>query len=130
MNYSDWECRDLAMMYAKYGFPVATQPTLIDPHHMDQRINHISEELTELVDAHDRGNIHEIADALVDLVVLVKGTAVMMGLPWESLWREVHRANSSKVVGVNPKRPDHKHDLVKPEDWVAPRIDQVLNGSL
>ena len=121
---------DIHDMYSGYGFPVQYLPQLIDKRTLEERAAHLQEELVELMAAIQDGNLADAADALVDLVVIAKGTAVMLGLPWAELWKEVHRAISSKVVGVNPKRPDHPHDLIKPDGWIPPRIQEVLDGNL
>ena len=130
MQHSDWECRDLVNMYDHYMFPVHSEPQLLSDKEMQDRVNYMLEEIHELVTAVARHDMAEIADALVDIVVFCKGTAVMMGLPWEQLWKEVMRANMDKRPGENPKRPGFTHDLVKPEGWVPPRIQEVLDGSL
>jgi predicted HAD superfamily Cof-like phosphohydrolase len=129
MKHLDIECENLYAMYTQYGFPINEEHGLLETQFMMERIGHLEEELTELIKAVRNHDIHEVADALVDLVVLAKGTAVMMGLPWHDLWREVHRANSAKEVGVNKKRPGYQYDLVKPPGWVPPRIAEILDGS-
>ena len=128
-KYGDPECADVHDMHSSYGFKVNYQPTLISFKEFQDRVHHLEEELDELKMAILRGDLSEIADALVDIVVITKGTAVMTGLPWNDLWKEVHRANSEKVPGINPKRPEHDFDLIKPPGWVAPRIQQILNNS-
>ena len=130
LYYGDTECGDLHNMYQRFDFDVCYKPQLLSRKVAGDRLNHIKEEMDELTAAVNSDDLPEVADALVDLVVLLKGTAVMMGLPWGSMWDEVHRANTDKVTGINPKRPDHGHDLVKPEGWLPPRIKEILDGSL
>lgn len=64
------------------------------------------------------------ADALVDLVYVALGTAVMMGLPWQELWSDVHAANLRKVRGRTKR--DMPLDLMKPEGWVGPQTASIL----
>lgn len=130
MGHSDWECRDMVEMYTHYMIPIRFEPGLLTDKEMQDRVNYLFEEVHELADAVARGDLAEVADALVDIVVYAKGTAVMMNLPWEQLWQEVKRANMEKQPGENAKRPGFTHDLVKPEGWVPPRIQEVLDGSL
>ena len=66
------------------------------------------------------------ADALVDIVYVALGTAVMLGLPWQELWNDVQRANMSKVRGVTKR--GHAVDVTKPEGWIGPKGDVILRA--
>src|SRR5690606_15968618 len=88
------------------------------------RYEFMYEELCEFQEAHIKGDLAGAADALIDLVVVAMGTAVMMGLPWELLWDDVQRANMSKVRGVTSRGVGA--DLMKPEGWEAPKTDEIL----
>lgn len=66
------------------------------------------------------------ADALVDLVYVALGTAVMMGLPWQELWSDVHAANLRKVRGRTKR--DMPLDLMKPEGWAGPQTASILGS--
>lgn len=70
------------------------------------------------------GNLANQADALVDLVYVALGTAVMMGLPWQELWSDVHAANLRKVRGRTKR--DMPLDLMKPEGWIGPQTASIL----
>lgn len=72
----------------------------------------------------DEQDILEQADALVDLVYVAMGTAVMLGLPWEALWADVHAANMRKERGISKR--GHKIDVIKPSGWVGPKTDEIL----
>lgn len=72
----------------------------------------------------DAQDIDEQADALIDLVYVAKGTAVMMGLPWDMLWDDVQRANMSKEAGVGKR--GHLVDCIKPPGWVPPQTHEIL----
>ena len=52
------------------------------------------------------------------------GTANMMGLPWQALWEDVHRANMAKVPGITKR--GHLVDCVKPGGWVGPKTLEIL----
>jgi predicted HAD superfamily Cof-like phosphohydrolase len=129
-DYADWECRDLQAMYRHYQFPTNDESGFLPDRVMEDRLGYIHEEVKELAEAIRNSDLPGVADALVDIAVFCKGTAVMMGLPWEKLWEEVHRANMSKQPGENDKRPGFANDLVKPEGWIPPRIQEILDGSL
>lgn len=136
-----------------HGTPLHLHPTLKRPRHLTarklmERINFLREELDELVEAAgmewndsrdpdkintvavvstDKQDLGGIADALVDLVYVAKGTANLMGLPWEELWADVHRANMEKQRGQKMRGGIlSTRDAIKPEGWSAPRTDEIL----
>lgn len=95
-------------------------------HYMTQQARRMFEECNEFLGAVTHDDLAGMADALVDLVYFAKGTAAILGLPWEMLWNEVQEANMRKAPGMS-KRLDQTNDVKKPEDWVGPDIDGVLN---
>lgn len=122
----DYEFAQVAEMHAKFGLGVATagpspagtgQPML-------ERIACMKEELQEFATACADHDFPGMADALIDLVVFAKGTAVQLGLPWAELWEDVMRANMAKERGVGKR--GHKVDLVKPPGWHGPKTEEIL----
>lgn len=71
-------------------------------------------------------NMEGMFDALLDLVYVAKGTAVMMGLDqvWDQGFADVQRANMTKVLGETHR--GNKHDVAKPPGWVGPQTAAVL----
>lgn len=69
-----------------------------------------------------------MADALIDLVYVAKGTAAMMGLgaAWVELWDDVQRANMAKVKGPTHRAMGYGADIAKPEGWRPPQTDAIL----
>lgn len=104
-------------------------PKFLDGEKFDFRKRFLLEEVEEFVEAHREHDLAGAADALVDLVYVAIGTAIMMGLPWEKMWDEVQAANMRKVRGdpdaSNSKRQS-RFDVVKPEGWQPPDIQGVL----
>ena len=123
----DIECCDRAEFSSKFGFIVNHSPTHLSTRKACECVKHFEEELNELKGAIGEQDLAEMADALVDLVYLIKGMAIMMGLPWQDLWMDVHRANMSKERGIRPKRMQAV-DVVKPEGWVGPQTLQILES--
>lgn len=112
----------------KFDLPRPETPQLLDDDTFFYRDEFLREELNEFHEAHQHGDLAGAADALVDLVYVALGTAVMMGLPWAELWDEVQRANMAKVRArdVSESKRDSPLDVVKPEGWVPPDIKAVL----
>lgn len=71
-------------------------------------------------------NAVETADALTDLVVVIVGMGLELGMPLDVLWAEVHRSNMAKVCpdGEVKLREDGK--VLKPDGWTPPRIAEAL----
>jgi predicted HAD superfamily Cof-like phosphohydrolase len=86
------------------------------------------EELREFMEAVLKGDLEAQADSLVDLVYFALGTAAMMGLPFDRLFVEVHRANMAKVrvESTEESKRLNKLDVKKPEGWQPPDIAGVL----
>jgi len=124
--------QDVKDFHEKYQVPCSSVPALLDPFTMDYRIKFLREELDELVFSHGMDDLAGCADALVDLVYVAMGTAVIMGLPWEQLWDEVQRANMTKRL-AKPDGSDSKRgsplDVIKPPGWVGPDHSAALAGS-
>ena len=126
--FIDSETADIAHMHQKFEMTYNLKPQALTREILMSRANFIQEELDELKESIQQGDYFETIDALVDIVVVVKGTAAMMGLRWSKHWDEVHRANMDKERGRNPKRPDLEEDLIKPLGWCGPSHSYVLHN--
>lgn len=129
---------DVKAFHEKFDVPVRPRPQLLPEDELAFRLGFLKEEVMEFQEAHDRGDIAEAFDALLDLVYVAHGTALMMGLPWQEGWNEVQRANMSKMSardilaqmpdGTTPEDIGARHisDVRKPEGWQPPNIEAVL----
>ncbi|RLC08225.1 MAG: hypothetical protein DRI24_23680 [Deltaproteobacteria bacterium] len=102
-----------------------------DREHMERRIEFINEEIEELEEAHITFDKPEMLDALVDIVVVAMGTAILMGWDFDEAWKRVHDANMAKEVhwrdeGDAGTDRDMPVDLRKPEEWVAPNHEDLV----
>lgn len=120
--------KDVRSFYRKFKLPVPANPVLPDLDTAEFRIGRLCEELQEFTEAVEANDLAGCADALVDLVYIAMGTAVSMGLPWEEIWAEVHRANMMKVRATHPEdsRLGSDQDVVKPEGWREPNHTAAL----
>ena len=86
----------------------------------------ILEELMELNEAIDKGDLVEIADALADILYVTAQQATVIGMPVTALLREVQRSNMSKL-GVDGK-PIYREDgkVLKGPNFSEPDIAKVL----
>jgi predicted HAD superfamily Cof-like phosphohydrolase len=115
---------DVLTFHSKFGLLINSEPTHLKQCKLNERIEFLQEELDEFKKACAEQDLEGQADALVDLVYVAIGTAVMMGLPWDELWADVQRANMAKVRGVTHR--GHKVDCTKPPGWVGPQTGWLL----
>lgn len=116
------EYHDVRAFHDKFGVSMAKVASLLGQEAYAFRLKFMREELQEFQDDHDAGDLHGAADALVDLVYVAVGTALIMGLPWDKLWQEVQRKNMEKVraTRADQSKRASKFDVVKPAGWTPP----------
>ena len=124
---------DVGDFHEKFGLASVTQngpnPSMLPDDLYEFRFRFMYEELYEFRDARHADDLAGMADALVDLVYVALGTAHMMGLPWQELWDEVQRANMTKVRAPDAEssKRHHSFDVIKPEGFIPPNIEEVLS---
>jgi predicted HAD superfamily Cof-like phosphohydrolase len=108
--------------HEQFEIHVSPTPSIPDEPTTILRKRLIQEEFEELQEAMDEKNLASIAKELADLLYVVYGTAVSLGIDMEPVFREVHRSNMSKVGGY--KREDGK--WVKPATYSPAALDKIL----
>lgn len=107
-------------------FPMGV-PHILDDETFLFRLQHMQEELVEMVEAHRTKDLPKFADALGDLLYLVCGTAHFASVDLDLVFAEIHKANMRKVRDVDGTgKRRSKIDVVKPPGWQPPNIEQVL----
>jgi predicted HAD superfamily Cof-like phosphohydrolase len=102
-------------------------PTLLPVSVIDLRKTLILEEVSELfTKGLDKDNLVEIADGIVDSIVVLVGTAVRYGIDIRPIWDEIHSTNMAKKFG--PTRKDGKK--LKPANWQPPKVRELLNSQI
>lgn len=135
------EFGDVLAFHRKFGLLNFEKPGHLTTGKLRERIEFLREEFEEFIEgcgmvidedgclltAHGepRQDLAKQADALVDLVYVAMGTAVMMGLPWDWLWNDVQRANLSKERGMTKR--GHAVDVTKPPGWQGPETQRILD---
>jgi len=124
---------DIEAFHLRFGLRGPTIPQLLPSEELFEfRKGFMHEELTEFEEAHERGDLVEAADALIDLVYVAMGTAHMMGLPWDELWNDVQRANMEKVraQAADESKRGTAFDVVKPPGWNPPQGAAIIARAL
>lgn len=127
--------KNILDFHEKFQVPLANSPTLLSGETLKFRIDFLQEELNELKKAHVENNLEEAFDALLDLAVVLYGTAQFMGFSeeaWNEGFAEVHRANMSKVRATDASQSKRgtSLDVVKPEGWQAPNHTPIIEKYL
>jgi hypothetical protein len=120
--------KDVTEFMAAADQYVGTTPHLDEKNEQQVRlyIDLIDEEFRELCDGFLRRHIGDIADGGADLVWVVQGLFITLGIDFDKVWKEVRASNMSKVSdnGKIKKREDGK--ILKPESYFKPDIERVL----
>ncbi len=89
----------VAEFHKTFKHPILDTATIPTKERCQLRIDLLAEELKELQDAVNEGNMVEVADALCDLQYVLAGAVLEFGLgkQFKSLFDEVHRSNMSKA---------------------------------
>jgi predicted HAD superfamily Cof-like phosphohydrolase len=112
--------------HKQFEIHVSPTPSIPDEPTQILRKRLIQEEFEELQEAMQEKDLPSIAKELADLLYVVYGTAVSLGIDMEPVFQEVHRSNMSKVGGH--KREDGK--WVKPPTYSPAQLDSVLAAQI
>ncbi len=115
------EQRMVLEFHQKYEAPWREQPTMISPKDRLRRARLIFSEAAEFIEAADKDDFVEMVDALADLLVVVYGAAIEMGVDLEPVFAEVHRSNMSKNGGK-----DAGGKILKGSGFTPPDIAGML----
>jgi predicted HAD superfamily Cof-like phosphohydrolase len=117
----------VAEFHRAFGLPVQDFPSVeIDGSLAALRVALLREEVDEFVTASDESDLVGIADALADIVYVIYGTALAYGINLDSVLREVHRSNMSKLDsdGKPILRADGK--VIKSAKYFPPDVAAIL----
>lgn len=111
----------------KFGLPVGKTPQFLTNDRTELRWDLLEEELDELNDAYDDGDLVGIADAIGDAIYILLGTAVEHGIPIDEVFDEIHRSNMSKLD--EDGKPIYREDgkVLKGPNYIKPDIARILN---
>ena len=89
----------------------------------------IGEEVNEFYEAADAGDLVEMFDALLDIMVVCIGAGHSAGFPMEDGWDAVQISNLRKIdpaTGQVLRREDGK--ILKPLGWRSPNLKRILEN--
>ena len=117
---------DVKVFMETFGQMVRTKPQFPDDKTMKLRYDLIKEELNELEYAMKTKNLKEIADALTDILYVTYGAGFAYGIDLDKCFKEVQRANMSKL-GENGKPIfNEKGKVMKGPNYREPDLKQFV----
>ena len=117
---------DVKTFMKTFGQIVRTKPQFPDEKTIQLRLNLIKEELSELEEAIKNKNLTEIADALTDILYVTYGAGYAYGINLDKCFKEVQRANMSKL-GIDGKPIyNEKGKVMKGPNYTEPNLKQFV----
>tara|TARA_B100000315_G_scaffold76825_1_gene70307 strand:+ start:322 stop:693 length:372 start_codon:yes stop_codon:yes gene_type:complete len=109
-----------------FGQIVRTKPQFPDIKTMQLRFDLIKEELNELEVAMKTKNLKEIADALTDILYVTYGAGYAYGINLDKCFKEVQRANMSKLGKDGKPIFNKKGKVLKGPNYLEPNLKQFV----
>ena len=109
-----------------FGQIVRTKPQFPDERTMQLRFDLIKEELNELENAMKTKNLKEIADALTDILYVTYGAGYAYGINLDKCFKEVQRANMSKLGNGGKPIYNEKGKVMKGPNYSEPNLKQFV----
>ena len=109
-----------------FGQIVRTKPEFPDERTMQLRFDLIKEELNELENAMKIKNLKEIADALTDILYVTYGAGYAYGINLDKCFKEVQRANMSKLGNDGKPIYNEKGKVMKGPNYSEPNLKQFV----
>lgn len=94
--------------HEKFGMPIGKKPRWLTMERQKLRLGLIEEEYNEFLDGYHDRDLVNAAKELADIVYVVYGAAIELGIDLDSVFSEVHRSNMSKL-GEDGK-PHYRED--------------------
>ena len=117
---------DVKTFMKTFGLMVRTKPQFPDEETMQLRYDLIKEELNELEQAMKTKNLKEIADALTDILYVTYGAGYAYGINLDKCFKEVQRANMSKLGNDGKPIYNEKGKVMKGPNYSEPNLKQFV----
>lgn len=118
--------QDVRVFMETFGQMVKTKPEFPDKKTMQLRYDLIKEELNELKEAMDEKNLKEIADALTDILYVAYGAGYAYGIDLDKCFKEVQRANMSKLGNDGKPIFNEKGKVMKGPNYSPPDLKKYV----
>ena len=119
---------DVKKFMKTFGQTIRTKPQFPDNKTMQLRFDLIKEELNELENAMNSKNLVEIADALTDILYVTYGAGFAYGIDLDKCFKEVQRANMSKLGDDGKPIFNDKGKVMKGPNYSQPNLKQFVEN--
>ena len=109
-----------------FGQMVRTKPQFPDEETMQLRYDLIKEELDELEQAMKTKDLKEVADALTDILYVAYGAGYAYGINLDTCFKEVQRANMSKLGNDGKPICNEKGKVMKGPNYLEPNLKKFV----
>ena len=117
---------DVKTFMATFGQMIRAKPQFPDEKTMQLRYDLIKEELNELELAMKTKNLKEVADALADILYVTYGAGYAYGIDLDKCFKEVQRANMSKLGTDGKPIYNDKGKVMKGPNYSEPNLKQFV----
>ncbi len=117
---------DVKTFMKTFGQIIKTKPQFPEEKTMQLRYDLIKEELDELEIAMKTKNMKEIADALTDILYVTYGAGYAYGIDLDKCFKEVQRANMSKLGEDGKPIYNEKGKVMKGPNYSEPNLKQFV----
>ena len=117
---------DVKTFMETFGQIVRTKPQFPDDKTMQLRFDLIKEELNELKQAMESKNLKEVADALTDILYVTYGAGFAYGIDLDKCFKEVQRANMSKLGNDGKPIFNEKGKVMKGPNYSEPNLKKFV----
>ena len=117
---------DVKTFMETFGQMVRTKPQFPNEQTMQLRYDLIKEELNELEHAMKTKNLKEVADALTDILYVTYGAGYAYGIDLDKCFKEVQRANMSKLGKDGKPIYNEKGKVMKGPNYLAPNLKEFI----
>ena len=117
---------DVKKFMKTFGQIIRTKPQFPDEKTIQLRFDLIKEEINELEDAIKTKNLTEVADALTDILYVTYGAGCAYGIDLDKCFKEVQRANMSKLGEDGKPIYNDKGKVMKGPNYSEPNLKQFV----
>jgi len=117
---------DVKTFMKTFGQIIRAKPQFPDDKTMQLRFDLIKEELNELEQAMKTKNLKEVADALTDILYVTYGAGYAYGIDLDKCFKEVQRANMSKLGEDGKPIYNEKGKVMKGPNYLEPNLKQFV----
>ena len=117
---------DVKTFMKTFGQIIRAKPQFPDDKTMQLRFDLIKEELNELEQAMKTKDLKEVADALTDILYVAYGAGCAYGIDLDKCFKEVQRANMSKLGEDGKPIYNEKGKVMKGPKYFEPNLKQFI----